>query len=57
MEQFEKDALKYASNMAGEYIEYLGVTDMASYNDAQWRGLVECIAMAFANKRAELIAY
>lgn len=54
MEKFEIDALAYASRMAGEYIEFLGKTDMAAYTKQEWDQLIECIGISFCQKRAEL---
>jgi len=54
MEKFELLALDYASKMGGEFIEYVGKTDLATFTDIEWRELVKTIGVSFCDKRIEL---
>lgn len=47
-------AMEQASNMAGEYIEHLGKTDMAQFNEEEWMTLVEVICGAFTDELRKL---
>lgn len=54
--EIEKQALLFASKQAGDYIEYLGKTDMALMTPKQWDDLIYCIGLGFCQKKMELEA-
>lgn len=54
LEPFEQQALDYAGEMAAEYIESIGVTDITKMSVYQWKIMIEVIAINYSQKRAEL---
>ena len=50
----ENAALDYAGANAGEYLDSLGVTDVAKLNPAQWHALMGVIVGNYINKIVEL---
>ncbi len=49
-------AMEQASNMAGEYLDHLGKTDMAQFSEEEWMTLVEVICGAFTDELRNLSA-
>lgn len=52
----EQGALEFASQMAGEFVESLGKTDLATFTADEWATLVECAVTGYQDKLQELIA-
>ena len=52
----EQAALEFASQMAGEYVESLGVTDLAAFTGEQWAALIECAVTGYQDKLAEVLS-
>lgn len=50
----EELALERAEEMAGEFIESLPSTDMASWSADQFKTLIAVVVGAFSNRMAEL---
>lgn len=44
----EKTKLANASNLAGEYIDSIGKTDLAVFTKEEWKTLIEVIFNAFS---------
>jgi hypothetical protein len=42
-------AIEAASDPAGEYIESLGRTDMASWSRDEWLGFIECVVTGYTD--------
>jgi hypothetical protein len=55
-DEHEAKALDYASEMGGEYLESLGVTDLAQITPTQWGILIECIVTGYGDKLRELLS-
>jgi hypothetical protein len=51
----EQAALDFASQMAGEYVESLGKTDLATFTSQEWATLVECAVTGYQDKLAEML--
>ena len=47
-------AIQAASEPAGEYLESLGKTDLASMDEAEWLTLIEVIVTAYTDRMIEL---
>lgn len=54
--QDEIDALLYASDEAGKYLDGLGKTDMATFTEEEWMTLIETIFLSASHKLSELIS-
>ena len=54
--EHELAAMANASDMAGEYIESLGKTDMAKWTPQQWSQFIEVICGAYVDKLCEMQA-
>ncbi|MCC2653083.1 MAG: hypothetical protein K0R61_740 [Microvirga sp.] len=52
--EHEEVALDYASDMAGEYLDELDITDMAKMTREQWMTLIECAVTGFTDKLKEI---
>jgi hypothetical protein len=50
----EIKAIEAASMPAGEYIEAIGNSDMATWDESAWYGFLECVVTAYTDKLAEL---
>jgi hypothetical protein len=50
----EIKALEHAGDMAGEYVESLGRTDMAQFSREEWMTMIEVIVGGFSEKLGEL---
>ena len=50
----ERKALEYAAEQAGEYLESIGLTDLADMSEEQWHTFIEVVSMNFIQKRREL---
>lgn len=46
-------AMEHASDMAGEYLESLKSTDLATFSEDEWKTLIEVVCGAYAQKLAE----
>ena len=46
--------MEHASDMAGEYLESLPSTDLASFTPDAWQTLIEVICGAYVEKLSEL---
>ena len=46
-------AMRAAGDMAGQYIEAVGRTDMATWSEADWRGFIEAICGAYVDSLVE----
>ena len=55
-DEHEARALDYASEMGGEYLESIGVTDLATVTAEQWATLVACIVTGYGDKLRELLS-
>ena len=55
-DEHEAKALDYASEMGGEYLESIGVTDLATVTAEQWATLVACIVTGYGDKLRELLS-
>jgi len=49
----EVAAMRAASDIAGQYIEAVGRTDMATWPKADWHGFVEAICSAYVDALVE----
>lgn len=49
----EVAAMRAAGDIAGQYIEAVGRTDMATWSEADWRGFVEAICGAYVDSLVE----
>ena len=49
----EVAAMRAAGDMAGQYIEAVGRTDMATWSEADWRGFIEAICGAYVDSLIE----
>jgi hypothetical protein len=47
-------AIQAASQPAGEYIEELGETDMATWSNDQWMGFLETVITAYTDEMGRL---
>lgn len=54
-DEHECVALEFASQMGGEYLESIGVTDLSRVTADQWQSLVECIVTGYQDKLAEVL--
>jgi len=43
----EQAAMDNGGRMAGEYIDHLGKTDLATMTDEEWKRIVECIVTGY----------
>ena len=55
-DEHEAKALDCASEMGGEYLESIGVTDLATVTAEQWATLVACIVTGYGDKLRELLS-
>jgi len=46
-------AMRAASDIAGQFIEAVGRTDMATWSAADWHGFVEAICGAYVDRLVE----
>jgi hypothetical protein len=53
---FEIDAIMAASDPAGEYLDSLGKTDLATMTEDEWYCFLECVVTAYQDKLRELHA-
>lgn len=49
-------ALAYASEMGGEYLDSLGLTDLAQLSPDQWQTFLRCIIGGYGARLQELAA-
>ncbi len=49
----EVAAMRAAGDIAGQYIEAVGRTDMATWSEADWRGLIEAVCGAYVDSLVE----
>lgn len=49
-----RESLEYAGQCAGEYLEEIGVTDMADMSEEQWMTMLDVIVRNQRDKMAEL---
>lgn len=49
----EVAAMRAAGDIAGQYIEAVGRTDMATWSEADWRGFIEAICGAYVDALIE----
>ena len=47
-------ANQYASKMAGEYLEEIGITDLKDFNKHQWTTLIDVITKNYHLKKIDL---
>lgn len=52
--EHEVEAIMAASEPAGQYIEALGRTDMATWSSDEWLGFLEAVVTGYENRLAEL---
>lgn len=52
----EITAMLHASDMAGEYLEHLGKTDMSEFSEEEWMTLIEVIVGNFSDKLRDIAA-
>lgn len=50
----EITAIEAASGPAGEYIETLGRTDMATWSESEWMCFLECVITAYSDQMKQL---
>lgn len=50
----EIEAIQAASEPAGEYLESIGKTDLATMTEEEWLTLLEVVVTAFSDKMAAL---
>lgn len=48
-------AMRYASDMAGEYLESLEKTDLATMTEDEWMNLMEVIITGFSDSMARAV--
>ena len=49
----EVAAMRAAGDIAGQFIEAVGRTDMATWSEADWRGFIEAICGAYVDSLVE----
>lgn len=49
----EVAAMRAASDIAGQFIEAVGRTDMANWSEADWRSFIEAICGAYVDSLVE----
>lgn len=49
----EQDALKNAGAMAGEYLDSIGKTDLATLTVEEWNTFIECAVTGFVEHLSE----
>lgn len=49
----EAVAMRAAGEAAGQYIEAVGRTDMATWSEADWRGFIEAVCGAYVDSLVE----
>ena len=49
----ELAAMRAASDVAGQYIDAVGRTDMATWSEQNWRGFIEAICGAYVDALIE----
>lgn len=49
----EVAAMRAAGDIAGQYIEAVGRTDMGTWSEADWRGFIEAICGAYVDALIE----
>ena len=49
----EMAAMRHAGVIAGEYIEAVGRSDMATWSEEDWRGFIEAICGAYVDSLVE----
>ncbi len=53
----EVEAMQEASNDAGEYLDTLGKTDLATMDENEWMEFIECICVCYAEAiKARLVS-
>ena len=52
----EIEAILAVSPVAGEYLEKLGKSDLATMEEGEWLGFIECTVMAYADAMGTLHA-
>lgn len=52
--EFEIESIMACSQPAGEYIEELGRTDMATWTGDEWMGFLETVVQAFRKRMKQL---
>lgn len=55
LEEYEENALTYAGQMAGEYLESINKTDLTTLTPQEWEIFIKCVGVNFLTKRAELM--
>ena len=55
-DEHEIAAIEAASPMAGEYLESIGMTDLAVLTEAEWMTLLEVVVTAYQDELTRLLA-
>ena len=48
--EYEISAMNQAGDVAGQYIDTIGRTDMATYTSEEWRGFVAAVCGAYVKR-------
>lgn len=51
---YEDAALEHAGDCAGEYLDSIGKTDLATLTQEEWQQLIRVVSLNFLQKRTEL---
>jgi len=54
IEPYEMEAIRFAGTMAGEYLDSISKTDLATLTVDEWKTFTEVMCINFLQKRAEL---
>lgn len=52
--EHELAAMEAASDMAGEYLDSLGKTDLATMDREEWMVLIQCVVSTYGDRLREL---
>jgi hypothetical protein len=52
--EYEREAIAYSGNAAGEYLDAVGETDIAKLDVDQWDDFIEVIITAYVQRLGEI---
>lgn len=55
IDDYERTAMVYAGQMAGEYLDSIKKSDLATLTTGEWATFLEVVCINFAQKRNELL--
>ena len=56
-DEYERSAIEHAGTMAGEYLDSLGKTDLATMTREDWQALIAVVCGGYVEKLAEIADY